>query len=335
MAPRGIARGGARHRLARGQEIELHWRPSPPLVAVGPEQGLQDSPRAGRPHGKAVEEAQRMRVLAGLDTQRERARAEDEPEHGRIVMAFAAHGQRAADQPPAGTIGLDRPFERPVGRGAEIDVERIGLALGQHGNCRPAVGKHRLSHGQHVAHRAIAAVDDQEIDPVPCEPRQRMRDFLARARLRYHDGAGAGQVLPLVAVAARIIDDADARLARLRCTVDRPALGRCRGSAAHGQAVEIVDLPVHQPCALIRPAGAYLGHFRHIVMVGHRFLGCAGPVGGGQSPASTATRMRSTVVRVPSRCDRIERCIFTVFSDRPSSAAICLLSSPFATSLST
>ncbi|KNH00791.1 hypothetical protein J121_1414 [Qipengyuania citrea LAMA 915] len=32
-------------------------------------------------------------------------------------------------------------------------------------------------------------------------------------------------------------------------------------------------MPVHQPCALIRPAGAYLGHFRHIVMVGHRFLG--------------------------------------------------------------
>lgn len=54
-----------------------------------------------------------------------------------------------------------------------------------------------------------------------------------------------------------------------------------------------------------------------------------------QRPASTASRMRSAVVWRPSRFMRIARCILTVFSDSPSSAAICLLSRPLATSLST
>ena len=224
--------GRPRNGRAGGKEAQLHLRAPPPFVAIAPEQALEHAPGAGCANRQAVEETQRMRVLPCLDAQRERPGTENETEHCRRLFAIAAHRERAANQPPARGIGGDRPFERPVGGRAQIDIQRIGLALGKHRYCGPAIGEYRLAHGQHIADRAVTAVDDEKIDPVAGETGQGMRDLVTRARLRNHDAVGAriGEILPLIAVASRIVDDSDTGLGHAPRTVDRTALG-CRRRA--------------------------------------------------------------------------------------------------------
>ena len=215
-----------------------------------------------------------MRILPGLDAQRESPRAEDEAEHRGIFIPYAAHRQRTAYQPVAGGIGFYRALERPVGGCADVDIERIGLALGQYRDGGPAVGENRLPHGKDIAHGAVTAVNDEKIDPVAREPGQGMRDLVAGARLFDRDavGAGAGEILPLVAVATRIVNDPDPRLGRTAGTIDRPAHRRRDHALPVRQAIEIVYHPVHEPCTLFAPAAAYLGLFRQIVIVSHGIL---------------------------------------------------------------
>ncbi len=128
---------------------------------------------------------------------------------------------------------INRVLQGPVIGNAEIDCQRIGLALGQHCNRGPIIAKDRLAAGQHVAHSAIAAVDDQQIDPALSKFGQRDRQLRAGAGLSDVDmrAQAAIEIGAQIAVTARIIDHPDRR--RLP-QITHPACTRTRARRGIG-----------------------------------------------------------------------------------------------------
>ena len=238
-----VTMSGMRHRFARRQIIETHFGAAAPFVAIGTEQGLKNAPDARRADGKAVEEAERMRILPGIDAVGEGTGPDDKAKHGRTVITLAADRKRTPHYPAPGRIGCYRPFQGPVDRSTQIHIQCIGFAFGQDGNGRPAIAENRLPHGQHVADSSVAAAYHEEIDTIAREVGQRMSDIFARTRLNDGDIArcGAGKVLAFVAMAARIVDDADTRRGNTIGAGPSMRPGSRHRGLPQGQAVKIVD----------------------------------------------------------------------------------------------
>ena len=159
-----------------------------------------------------------MRILPGIDPQREYPGAKDEAEH-RLTGAISvepAHRQRTAVQSPAIAESFDSIVKRPAGGDAKIGIECVGLAARKHGDGRPVGAEHRLPHGQHIAHGAVPAAHHQKIDAAVGDAFQRLADGrLGRGRGDLDLGpARIAGLAARVAVAARIGDDTHARAHR-------------------------------------------------------------------------------------------------------------------------
>src|SRR3546814_4956083 len=63
---------------------------------------------------------------------------------------------------------------RPVERHAEIERERVGLARGQDRHARHPIAERRRRRADHVAHGAVPAIDDEQVDAFGREPLERL-----------------------------------------------------------------------------------------------------------------------------------------------------------------
>ena len=103
-----------------------------------------------------------MRALSRLGCLGEGPSAEKKAKHA----AFGPFGQignldRTANHASPFVKGVDRVLQIPLDWHAQINGKRVCLPLGKNGNGGPVIAKDGLAAREHIAHSAIATIDDE------------------------------------------------------------------------------------------------------------------------------------------------------------------------------
>jgi len=185
----------------------------PPDVASAAEQRADDGGEDRETDGEAVEGAAPVDFLPGFRGAGKDAGAQHEAQDTASRPVLGGQAQRPAGQRATALRGGQGFGQRPAVGQAEIDRQRIGLALGQKDESRPVVAEDVGAAREYVAHGAIAAVHHEVVDTAPRELGERVVQVLAGPRGLGQD-VGAVRHLgreALVAMAARIAHNADER----------------------------------------------------------------------------------------------------------------------------